>query len=156
MSVFGITGFLTLAANTSSQVICGVVSGGASTDATATWLDITMDAPVPAQGVRIELFRATGGIPTLTSYTPNKLSADAQGQAASGMASAWVPPVTATPTGVTVIKTWYVNPAGGLLVQWPLKREDYMPPGTTQWIGVRASTVTGVSPDLAFNFSWDE
>jgi hypothetical protein len=155
MAVYGITGFLALAANTANQVICGVVSGSAGTDGAVTWLDITMDAAAPAQGVKIELFRATGGIPTLTSYTPNRLSADAQALA-TGMASAWVPPVTATPTGVTVIKTWYVNPAGGLLAQWPLKREDYMPAATTDWIGVRASTVTGVSPDLAFNFSWDE
>lgn len=155
MAIFGITGSLALAANTANQVLFGVVSGAANQDGATTWLDVTMDAAVPAQGVKVELFRATGGIPTLTTYTPNRLSADGQG-VASGMASVWVPPITATPSGVTVIKTWYASPAGGLLVQWPLKREDYMLFGTTVWVGVRASTAAGVSPDLAFNFSWDE
>ena len=156
MAIYGITGSLALVANTANQVICGVVSGTATTEGTASWLDITCDAAVPAQGVKVELFRATGGIPTLTQYTTiNRISQDAQ-NVASGMASAWVPPITATPTGVTAVKTWYISPAGGLLVQWPLKREFYMPPGTTVWTGVRISTVTGVSPNCAFNFDWDE
>lgn len=153
MAVFGITGSLALAANTANQVIFGVV-GNATTDASATWLDITCDAAAPAQGIQVQLFRATGGPPTGTTYTPNKLSGDAQ--IVSGMTSAWVPPITATPTGVTPIKTWYASPAGGLLVQYPLKREDYMPAAAASWVGVRVSTVTGVSPNLAFNFSWDE
>lgn len=156
MAIYGITGSLALAANTANQVICGVVSGSATAEGGMTWLDITCDAAVPAQGVKVELFRATGGIPTLTQYTTiSKISQDSQ-NAVSGMASAWVPPVTATPTGLIPVKTWYVSPAGGLLVQWPLKREFYMPPGTTVWTGVRVSTAAGVSPDLAFNLDWDE
>jgi len=155
MSIYGITGSLALTANTANQVIFGVVSGAATAEGAITWLDITMDAAVPAQGVKAELFRATGGIPTLTSYTVNKLSQDAQ-NAVTGMATAWVPPITATPTGVTVTATWYLPPTGGALIQSPLKREDYMPPGTTVWTGVRLSTAAGVSPNCAFNFKWDE
>jgi len=156
MAIFGITVSLALVANTANQVVFGVVSAGTSSDGAVTWLDVTMDAATPAQGVKLELVRYTGGIPTLTSTTPVRLSADAQAVAASGMATVWIPPITATPTGPTPIKTWYAPPTGGLLVQYPLKREDWMPAAASAWVGLRASTAAGVSPNLAFNFSWDE
>jgi hypothetical protein len=155
MAVYGITGSLALVANTASQVLCGVVSGGTKADGEICWLDVTMDAATAAQGVKIQLFRATGGIPTGTTYAINALNAAAQARA-SQMASAWVPPVTVTPTGLTVVKTWYLPPSGGVLIQEPLSREDYIIPGTTAWAGLQASTAAGVSPNLAFNLSWDE
>lgn len=153
-AIYGITGSLALAANTANQVVFGVVSGSVTTDAILTWLDVTMDAATPAQGVKAELVRYTGGIPTGTTYTPNRLSAAAQSVAAS--MSAWVPPITATPTGPTVTKTWYLPPTGGVLIQWPLSREDYLLAGVTVWTGLRVSTPAGVSPNLAFNVSWHE
>lgn len=154
-SVYGITSSLALVANTANQVVFGVVSGSATVDGNIVWLDVTMDGSTPAQGVKCELFRATGGIPTLTTTTPSKMSASSQ-NTASGMASAWIPPITATPTGVTVTRTWYLPPTGGALVQWPLAREDYLLFGTTVWTGLRVSTAAGVSPNLAFNFMWSE
>jgi hypothetical protein len=76
------------------------------------------------------------------------------------MASAWTSTgstaVTATPTGVTVVRTWYVSPASGLLTQWSLSREVYMPAGSTNWVGLRISTPSGVSPDVAYNAAWAE
>lgn len=154
MAVYGLTGTAALSAATTTY-LCGVVSGSATSDAVIVWLDITFDAAVPAQGIKAELFRATGGIPTATSYTANKLSGDAQ--TASGMAAnCWVTPITATPTGVTTIKQWYLPPTGGVLIQEPLGREDYMSAGTTVWSGVRVTTVSGVSPNCAYNLSWNE
>jgi len=152
-SIYGLTGSLALTANTANQVVCGLVAGS-GTDGLLVWLDVTMDAAVPAQGVKLQLVRYTGGIPTLTSYTPNRMSAQAQNTAST--MTAWVPPVTATPTGPTVVRTWYLQPAGGTLIQWPLGREDYLIAGATQWLAVVASTPAGVSPDLAVNLMWEE
>jgi hypothetical protein len=158
MAVYGLTnlsGTLVALPAATTTYLCGVVSGSATQDAAITWLDVTFDAGTPAQGIKIELVRFTGGIPTGTSYTPNRLSGDAQATA-SAMASAWVAPLTATPTGPTVIKTWCAQPGGGVLIQSPLKREDNMPAGASNWVAVRVTTASGVSPNCAFNLSWDE
>lgn len=153
-AVFGITGSLALTANTANQVVFGVVSAGATSDAIITWLDVTMDASTPAQGVKAELVRYASGPPTATTYTPNRLSAAAQSVAATMIA--WTPPITVTPGTATPLKTWYLPPTGGVLIQWPLAREAYLLPGTNVWTGLRVSTQAGVSPNLAFNFNWSE
>ena len=154
-AVYGITGSLTLTANTANQLVLGIVSAGSTSDAVLTWLDVTMDSATPAQGVKIELVRYTAGPPTNTTYTPNKLSAAAQSVAASFIA--WIPPITpGANTGPVPTKTWYLPPTGGVLVQYPLSREDYLLPGSAVWTGLRASTPAGVAPDLAFNLSWVE
>jgi hypothetical protein len=153
MAVFGLTGSAALSAS-ATTILWGVVSGSTTVAGAITWLDVTFNAATSAQGIQVQLFRATGGIPTLTSYTANKLSADAQ--PASKMASAWVTPVTATPTGQVIIENWYFNPAGGSLIQWPLNREEYMPAGTTNWVGLQVITPSGVSPSVAYNVKWNE
>jgi hypothetical protein len=159
MAGYSLTGTLVpAAANTANQILWGAVSGAAGVDAMLYLADVTFDSANLGAGVQIQLFRATGGIPTATTYTPNKETADAQ--TASGMASAWTSTgstaVTATPTGVTVVRTWYVSPASGLLTQWSLSREVYMPAGSTNWVGLRISTPSGVSPDVAYNAAWAE
>jgi hypothetical protein len=129
-AVYGITGSLALAANTANQLVCAVVSAGSTSDAIITWLDCTMDAATPAQGVKIELVRYTAGPPTGTTYTPNRLSAASQAVAASMIA--WVPPVTpGANTGPVPVKTWYLPPTGGVLIQWPLARRTTWSPGPT-------------------------
>lgn len=153
MAIYGITGSASLSAN-ATTILWGVVSGSATSDSALTWMDVTFNAASSALGIQVQLFRATGGIPTLTPYTPNKLSPDAQ--PASGIGSAWVTPITATPTGVTVIENWFYNPAGGTLIQWPLSREEYMPAGTTNWMGLQVITPVGVSPSVAYNAKWNE
>jgi hypothetical protein len=166
MAGYSINGtLLPSAANTANQILWGVVSGSAVTDGVLYLADCTFDSASLGAGVKIELFRATGGIPTNfavgTSAAPwgiNKETSDAQ--AASSMASAWgsqgSSPVTATPTGLVVFRSWYVSPASGFLTQWSLNREVYMPAGTTDWIGLRISTPSGVSPNVAYNAAWSD
>lgn len=157
MGVYGIHGRVTPLTANATTYLWGLVSGAAASDGVLTWFDVTMDAAAAGAGCYVELFRATGGIPTLTSYNAgvaDKLSGDAQ--TVSGLASFWVPPVTVTPTGLSVIRHWYLPPTGGVLIQYPLSREDYLPPGTTVWTGARITTPPGVSPDCAFNVAWAE
>lgn len=152
-SVYGLTGSFATAANTANQYLFGVV-GTATVDGRAVWLDVTFDNATSAQGIQIQLFRATGGIPTLTSYTPNRMTAGSQN--AASQTTAWITPVTVTPSGLTVIRTWYYNPAGGAMMQWPLSREDYLIPAANSWMGARISTPASVSPNCAYNFAWEE
>jgi len=155
--VYGITGRVTPLTANATTYLWGLVSGSSSGDGLLTWFDVTMDSGSVGQGCYVELFRATGGIPTATAYNSqvaNKLSSDAQ--TVSGLASFWVPPVTVTPTGLQTIKNWYLPPGGGVLIQYPMSREDYLPAGTTQWTGARITTPSGVSPDCAFNVAWNE
>lgn len=153
MGIYGLTGSAALSAN-ATTILWGIVSGAATSDGSLTWLDVTFNAASSAVGIQVQLFRATGGIPTATSYTANKLSPDAQ--TSSGMASVWVTPITATPTGVTIIENWFYNPTGGTLIQWPLSREEYMIAGTTNWMGLQVITPAGVSPSVAYNAKWLE
>lgn len=155
--VYGIHGRVTPLSANATTYLWGLVSGAASSDGVLTWFDVTMDAAAPAQGCYVELFRATGGIPTGTAYSggvADRMSSDSQ--TASGLASFWVPPVTVTPTGLTVLRHWYLPPTGGVLIQYPLGREDYLLAGATQWTGTRITTPAGVTPNCAFNITWNE
>jgi hypothetical protein len=153
-AVFGITGSFATVANTANQVVFGIVSGGANTDGVITWLDVTFDAAASAAGIKVQLARNATNIPTLTSYTPNKLSAASQGTASAF--SAFIPPITQSGGTFVPVKTWYFNPAAGVLIQYPLSREDYLLPGSTVWTALLVSTPAGVSPNCAFNCSWVE
>jgi hypothetical protein len=155
MAIYALTGSAALSAS-ATTILWGVVSGSANADASLTWADITFNSASPAQGILVQLFRATGGIPTLTSYTANRGSADAQQTASNMAANCWVTPITATPTGQVVVDQWYVNPAAGVSLQWPLGREDYMLPGSTVWTGMQVVTPSGVSPSVAYNAKWNE
>ena len=152
--VYGLTGTAALSASTTTY-LWGVISGSATSDGVITWFDVTMNAGTPATGCLVELFRCTGGGPTGTTYTANKLSSDAQ--TGTGMLSCWVAPITGnTNTGLVTIKQWYLSPTGGTLIQYPLSREDYIIAGTTNWFGARITTPSGVTPNIAFNVSWNE
>lgn len=158
---YGITtGKVALAANTTTYLF-GVVSGSATVDGVLTRLHVTMDSAAPATGVLLELFRATGGIPTGTAFVgqngsgvPNNLSQASRTN--SQMASAWVAPMTVTPTGLTVIEAWLYSPMAGGKDDDPLSREFYMPAGTTNWFGLRATTPAGVAPNCLANARWAE
>jgi hypothetical protein len=153
MGLYGLTGSAALSAATTTYLF-GVV-GAATADGETNSVDISFDAGTLGQGIKVELFRATGGIPTATTYTALRLNGEAQARA-SNMASVWVAPVTTTPTGLTVIKTWYVPNTSGQLVQLPHAKGHYIIPAANNWMGLRVVTPSGVNPNCGFNADWNE
>lgn len=153
MGTYGLTGSAALTAAATTYLF-GVVQT-ATADGVVTSFDVTFDAGTFGQGIKLELFRATGGIPSATTFTPLRINGGAQARA-SQQASAWIAPITATPTGLTVARTWYVPNTSGQAIQLPLGREIFMIPGATNWIGARVVTPAAINPNVAFNFEWDE
>jgi hypothetical protein len=107
-------------------------------------IGVSFDSSAAATAPRVDLYRTTTlGSPAGTSATivkfndPNSASATTTGLTA----------LSAEPTAVEVLATWFVQPAGGLFVlQYPLGRE----PGAVaagQRIGLRVVTATGVTPN---------
>jgi hypothetical protein len=99
-----------------------------------------------AEPVLIELCRATTvGSPTGTTAT--LVPADEAFEAATATALTML---TAEPTTYAVAAGWYVQPNSGLLViQYPLGRELGRSKAAGQRIGLRYTTVSGVTPKVA-------
>jgi hypothetical protein len=119
-------------------------------------MDVSMDAVTPLQAVRFDLYRATSlGTPAGTSTTPALIDpGDDQASTTTTLTN-----LTTEPTTATVLCSWYVQPCGGLLpLQLPLGREVTVPAGatTTGRIGLRYTTVTGVTPNCVANVWFDE
>jgi hypothetical protein len=56
--------------------------------------------------------------------------------------------LTAEPSAIEIIRTWYVQPFGGLvMVQFPLGREPRGVGGSGNRIGLRVTTATGSTPN---------
>lgn len=99
-----------------------------------------------AEPVLIEVCRATTlGSPTGTTGT--LVVADEAFEAATATALTML---TAEPTTYAVLAGWYVQPNSGLfVVQWPLGREIARTKAAGQRIGLRYTTVSGVTPKVA-------
>lgn len=111
-----------------------------------TELGISFNASSASAGVLFELYRTTTlGSPTGTTYTPVKGN-NSSDQSATVTA---LTNLTAEPTAVEILRTWYLQPFGGLYVfQYPLGREPMMSGTSSQRIGLRYTGVTGVTPNV--------
>jgi len=111
-----------------------------------TELGISFNASSASAGVLFEVYRTTTiGSPTGTSYTPIKgnYSSD-QSATVTALTN-----LTAEPTAIEILRTWYLQPFGGPYVfPFPLGRELMMSGTSSQRIGLRYTGVTGVTPNV--------
>lgn len=109
-------------------------------------LGISFDGSAAATAVRVDLYVVTTlGSPAGTTGTLVKWSDQSLPSATTTALTA----LSAEPTTVSILASWFLTPAGGLLdIQYPLNRE----PGTaaaatTNRLGLRCVTPSAVSPN---------
>lgn len=113
-----------------------------------TELGISFNASAATNAVTVDLYRTTtlgspGG--TAATFVRDNDSADT---GSSNTASSFVN-VTPEPTAVEIIRSFYVQPFGGLVViQFPLGREPMMSGTSTNRIGVRVTTPAATTPSV--------
>jgi hypothetical protein len=105
---------------------------------------ISFNASAPTAGVEFDLYRTTTvGSPAGTTTTP--VRANCQPDQAATTTALTV--LTTEPTAVELIRPWYLQPFGGPYVfQYPLGREPDATGALTQRLGLRYTTVSGVTP----------
>jgi len=136
------TGAWALTANATKSLL--LIPPGANSWFTATEVAVSIDDSAPKAGVGIELYAVTTlGSPAGTTFTPVLTRRGGGNVAQTGAA---LTQLTAEPTTVEVLKDWYVQPFGGLMViQNPLGREPQSASGTTLRFGLRYVNPTGGS-----------
>jgi len=123
-------------------------------------LGISMDGSAAAAGVLFELYRttATTAASLGTSGAPVAIS-DPSLTSNLGATSVLSGTVTTEPS-LGVLKGWYISPFGGLfVVQFPLGREPALVGNATAnvgQIGLRYTTASGVTPNIACYMEWQE
>lgn len=120
-----------------------------------TEIGVSGDGSAAVKGTKIELYRTvTLGSPAGTSDTPRKVSL--VGDAAAPSSTCLIN-LSAEPTSVELIGgPWFVRTDGGLLViQFPLGREPFAAPAGAR-LGMRYTTPTGVTDQLAHYAKFEE
>lgn len=138
---------LTAAATKSLLLINPAADGGRLTE-----VGISLDAAAAVAGVGFELYRVvTIGSPAGTTGTLVKAHPSA---AAAG--STFLHTLTTEPTTVEILRDWFLQPFGGLIVaQFPLGRElDTLPAGAR--IGLRYVTPAAVTPNCRAYIEFEE
>ncbi len=117
-------------------------------------IDVSFDSSTAGASIQVDLYRTTTlGTPTGTTGTVVKVSGVGDIAAAGTTA---LTALTAEPTAVEVIDSFFLTPQGGTFVlQYPLGREP-MAAAAGNRIGVRAITPTGVSPNAICTIMFDE
>lgn len=115
-------------------------------------IDISLDGSTAATGVQFDLYRvATLGSPAGTTATPAQ--ADERDIAAQSTA---LSALSAEPTSVTVLASWYLQELGGMLtLPFPFGAEPIGKGGGAR-IGLRYVTASGVTPDCLANIWFEE
>lgn len=115
-------------------------------------LGISFDQASSTTGLRVDLYRVTtlgspaGTTATVVKEDPNSGAADMAGLTA----------LSAEPTTKEIIKSWFVQPFGGLLVlQLPLGRETEIPTGGAR-LGIQVVTPSGVTPNSVAYLEFEE
>lgn len=119
-----------------------------------TELGVSFDAAATTSAVLVDLYRTTTiGSPAGTSTTPVRENASADSAAsATGLVS-----LTTEPTAVELIRSFYVQPFGGLVVlQFPLGREPQMSGTSANRIGVRVTTPASTTPNARAWLAFEE
>lgn len=111
-----------------------------------TELGISFNASAATSAVTVDLYRTTTlGSPTGTAATLVNDN-DSADSGSSNTTSSLVN-LTAEPASVQIIRSFYVQPFGGLVViQFPLGREPMMSGTSTNRIGVRVTTPAATTP----------
>lgn len=119
-----------------------------------TEIGVSFDGSAVATAVRVQLYRVvTPGTPAGPAVTPVKVTGPS---AATGAQSTFLSVLTAEPTTVEILRSWYVSPASGLLVvQFPLGQEPVAAGGGSQ-IGIRVITPASVTPHCDPYIVFDE
>ena len=122
-----------------------------------TELGISFDAAAAVAAVTVDLYRTTTlGSPAGTTATYVKENTQADSASSNATASSLVA-LSAEPTAVEILRSWYMQPFGGLVIlQCPLGREPQMSGTSTQRVGIRVTTPTGVSPNAKSWFGVEE
>jgi hypothetical protein len=126
----------------------------ATVDFVLTEFGISFDASTASTAIRVDLYRTTTlGSPAGTTGTLVP-SNNPDGHAALSTA---LTALSAEPTTVQIIKSWFVQPTGGLLVmQHPLGREPAATVTNAGRLGLRAVTPAAVSPNCVAYAEWEE
>lgn len=114
---------------------------------------ISMDATTAAAGVQFDLYRVvTIGSATGASTTP-VLTDERDGAATSTALTT----LTTEPTTVTVIDSVYLQPLGGVYIDWqPFGAEGLVAKLAGARLGLRYTTAASVTPDCLATFYFEE
>lgn len=152
MAIFTAYDQRALAANTTKSLILLIPA----VKIVLTHVDISMDASAAAAGVRFDLYRVTTlGSPSGSNFTPVKTH---PGDSASGLTTTNCRVnLTAEPTTVEVIQSWYVQPFGGLLPLDAVLDREIVGPASGSGIGLRyVNPVGGSTANVAVGLFWAE
>lgn len=129
---------------TVNQVSAAVTASGTKTlwllNPTVTFdlteIGISFDASAAFAGIGVELYRTTTlGAPAGTAFTPVKADQPADSAATS---TTNLTNLTTEPTAVEILRSWFIQPFGGLLVlQFPLGREPQASGTSANRLGLR-------------------
>jgi hypothetical protein len=117
---------------------------------------ISFDASAASAPCVVDLYRTTsvtGAAGAAATVVKENANADS---ASSNVASSLVV-LTAEPASVEILRSFYVQPFGGLVVlQFPLGREPQMSGTSTNRLGIRATMPTGVTGAARAWFAFEE
>lgn len=118
-----------------------------------TEVAVSFDASTASVAPRVELYRITTIGPATGTNTP-PIRVNAPLEIASQSTAQTV--ITSEPTAVEVLRQWFIQPGGGLVVlQYPLGREPAAA-GGGQRIGLRVITPAAVTPNVCSYGEFEE
>jgi hypothetical protein len=126
----------------------------ATIDAVLSELCVSFDTPIAATGIQIDLYRVvtlgsaagTTGVLVPSSNPDSTTIPNSTGNLTN---------LTTEPTTVAVIKSWYIQQSGLLLLQAPLGRETLASKTGGAAVGLRAITPAGVTPKALAYFEME-
>jgi hypothetical protein len=116
---------------------------------------LSFDGSSALTAVRVDLYQVSSvGSLAGSAMTVNKFTDTNIGAATTTVLGT----ITTEATTVTVLKNWFLTPYSGLLeIQYPLGREPGAGAGlTTNRIGLRCVTPSGVTPNVVSHAVWQE
>lgn len=109
-------------------------------------LAVSFNDSAAAAGTKVELVTYTGAS-TGTAYTPKRYNADAQARPANTSAKI---NDSVEPTSPTVIDVFYLPNTAGLMLQWPLGCEYFVPVSTIFGVRITAAGTPSAAVTLIF------
>lgn len=142
---------IALAAST-ARVPIGLVLGSGD-GLTLQEFGVSFDSSAAGQGVLVELCKSTQA----TAGTPGTAPTVTQIRGVTSTANAVANTYAAgsQPTVLTPIRSWYVAPSSGLVIQFPLGTEWATPPAA-YGVMIRVTPPAAVTPNCAAYMQWDE
>ena len=139
-------------------VVLGIVSTGGARRMNLNELGISFNgSSSSATPVTVRLVRVTGSVTGGGTATQSPTPLDA---AAPSATYSSYQPTTATPgvyTGAptvgAILRTWYVSPTSGLVVQFPLGQEPDGPATTNAGLGIQCNAPAAVSANAYMSYT---